>query len=84
MIKPQKLNRGDKIAIVSLSMRLLGMLFCKHELDIAIKRLKEFGLQPVIMPNALKDMEYIEKNPEARASNLKQAFMDQSIKLLLL
>lgn len=83
MIKPQKLNKGDKIAIVSLSRGLLGMPFCKHELDIAIKRLKEFGLQPVIMPNALKDMEYIEKHPEARASDLKQAFMDESIKAII-
>ena len=58
MIKPQGLNKGDKIAIVSLSRGLLGMPFCKHELDIAIRRLKEFGLEPVIMPNALKDMEY--------------------------
>jgi len=83
MIKPQKLNKGDKIAIVSLSRGLLGMPFCKHELDIAIKRLKEFGLEPVIMPNALKDMEYIEKHPEARASDLKQAFMDDSIKAII-
>lgn len=37
MIKPQKLNKGDKRAIVSLSSGLLGMPFCKHELDIAIK-----------------------------------------------
>ena len=83
MIKPQKLNKGDKIAIVSLSRGLLGMPFCKHELDIAIKRLKEFGLEPVIMPNALKDMDYIEKHPEARASDLKQAFMDDSIKAII-
>ena len=83
MIKPQCLNRGDKIAIVSLSRGLLGMPFCKHELDIAVKRLKEFGLVPVIMPNALKDMEYIEKHPEARASDLKEAFMDNSIKAII-
>lgn len=83
MIKPQKLNKGDKIAIVSLSSGLLGMSFCKHELDIAIKRLKEFGLEPIIMPNALKGMEYIEKHPEARASDLKQAFMDDSIKAII-
>lgn len=83
MIKPQKLNKGDKVAIVSLSRGLLGMPFCKHELDIAIKRLKEFGLEPVIMSNALKDMDYIEKHPEARASDLKQAFMDNSIKAII-
>lgn len=83
MIKPRKLNKGDKIAIVSLSRGLLGMPFCKHELDIAVKRLKEFGLEPVIMPNALKDMDYIEKHPEARASDLKEAFMDNSIKAII-
>lgn len=83
MVKPQNLNKGDKIAIVSLSRGLLGMPFCKHELDIGIRRLKEFGLEPVIMPNALKDLEYIEKHPEARAADLKQAFMDDSIKAII-
>ena len=83
MIKPQNLNKGDKVAIVSLSRGLLGMPFCKHELDIAIKRLKEMGLVPVIMPNALKDMDYIEKHPEARASDLKKAFMDEDIRMII-
>ena len=80
MIKPKRLNKGDKVAIVSLSKGLLGMPFCKHELDIGLKRLKEFGLIPVIMPNALKDMDYLQQHPEARASDLKQAFLDDSIK----
>lgn len=83
MIKPKKLNKEDKVAIVSLSRGLLGMPFCKHELDIAIKRLEEFELVPVIMPNALKDMEYIQNHPEARASDLKQAFMDKDIKAII-
>ena len=80
MIKPKKLNKGDKIAIVSLSRGILGSPFCEHELDIAIRRLKEFGLEPVIMPNALKEEAYIEAHPEVRASDLKAAFMDDSIK----
>lgn len=83
MLKPQRLKKGDKIAIVSLSRGLLGMSFCKHELSIAIDRLKEYGLEPVIMPNALKDMKYIEEHPEARASDLKDAFMDPSIKAII-
>lgn len=82
-MKPYNLNKGDKIAIVSLSRGLLGMPFCKHELDIAIRRLKAFGLEPIIMPNALKDMKYIEEHPEARASDLKQAFMDDSTKAII-
>lgn len=83
MLKPQRLKKGDKIAIVSLSRGLLGMSFCKHELSIALDRLKEYGLEPVIMPNALKDMKYIEEHPEARASDLKDAFMDPSIKAII-
>ena len=83
MIKPRKLNKGDKVAIVSLSRGLLGMPFCKHELDLGIERIKEFGLIPVIMPNALKDMDYLQNHPEARASDLKQAFIDKDIKAII-
>lgn len=83
MIKPSNLTKGDKVAIVSLSRGLLGMPFCKHELDIAIKRLKDYGLEPVIMPNALKDMQYLQEHPEARASDLKQAFLNKDIKLII-
>ena len=77
---PKHLEKGDKVAIVSLSRGLLGMPFCKHELDLGIKRLKDIGLVPVIMPNALKDMDYLKDHPEARASDLKEAFKDPSIK----
>lgn len=80
MIKPKKLQKGDKIAIVSLSRGLLGENFVEHEVKIAIKRLKEYGLEPVFMPNSTMNMEYLEKHPEARASDLKEAFKDDSIK----
>lgn len=80
MIRPKKLNKGDKIALVSLSRGILGMPFCKHELEIGLQRLKDFGLVPVVMPNALKDMNYLENHPEAKAADLKMAFMDDSIK----
>ena len=80
MIKTNKLNKGDKIAIVTLSRGLLGMPFVKHELELALKRLEELGLVPVIMNNSLKDMKYLEDHPEERAADLKQAFMDNEIK----
>ena len=32
MIKPKKLQKGDKIAIVSLSSGIMGEDFCRHEL----------------------------------------------------
>lgn len=83
MIKPRKLEKGDKIAIVSLSSGILGEPFIKHELDIALKRLKNYGLEPVIMPNALKGLDYIKKHPEKRAEDLKQAFKDPDIKAII-
>ena len=79
-MKPKCLQKGDKVAIVSLSRGLLGEPFIPHELELGVKRIKELGLVPVIMPNALKGMEYLEKHPEDRAHDLKEAFKDDSIK----
>ena len=79
-MKPNKLNKGDKVAIVSLSRGILGMPFCSHQLELGIKRLEEMGLVPVLMPNALKDMDYIADHPEERAADLKQAFIDDKIR----
>ena len=35
------------------------------------------------MPNSLKDMDYLFNHPEERASDLKQAFLDDSIKAII-
>ena len=80
MLKAKKLQKGDKVAIVSLSSGMLGEDFCSHNIEIGVKRLKEYGLEPVFMPNALKGIDYLKANPDARASDLKQAFLDDSIK----
>ncbi len=79
MLKPRKLKAGDRIAIVSLSNGMLGEEFCSHNIEIGVKRLKEFGLEPVFMPNALKGIEFLSEHPEARASDIKQAFLDDTI-----
>ena len=75
----RKLRKGDKVAIVSLSSGMLGEQFCSHNIEIGVKRLKEYGLEPVFMPNALKGIEYLQAHPEARAKDLKDAFLDDSI-----
>jgi muramoyltetrapeptide carboxypeptidase LdcA involved in peptidoglycan recycling len=80
MIKPLRLKSGDKIAIVSLSSGVLGESFAEHELELGEKRLAEFGLTPVYMPNAKKGIKYLKDHPEARAKDLKLAFADSSIK----
>ena len=84
MIKPERLKRGDKVAIVSLSNGLLGEPQFKHKLDLGQKRLEEkFGLEVVYMPNSLKGRKYLEEHPEKRAQDLMDAFKDKSIKAII-
>ena len=81
MIKPKRLKKGDKVAIVSLSRGMLGEEKFIHKYHIAKERLeKDYGLEVVAMPNALKGLEHLDKNPQARAEDLMQAFADKSIK----
>ncbi len=75
----RKLKKGDKIAVVSLSSGMLGEDFCSHNIEIGVKRLKEYGLEPVFMPNSLRGIEYLQAHPKARAKDLKDAFLDNSI-----
>ena len=73
------LRKGDKVAIVSLSSGMLSEEFCSHNIEIGVNRLRQFGLEPVFMPNALKGIDYLSAHPEARAMDLKTAFLDDSI-----
>jgi len=84
MIKPQKLAKGDTVAIVSLSSGMGGDPAFIHRYKIGKQRLEtEFGLNVVTMPNALKGIEYLDNHPEARAADLMAAFKDDSIKAII-
>lgn len=84
MIKPKRLKKGDKIAIVSLSSGMLGDKEFIHKYYIAKERLEnDFGLEVVCMPNALKGSKFIYEHPEARAKDLMDAFSDESIKAII-
>lgn len=81
LIKPQKLNKGDKVATVSLSWGGAGDKDLMWRYEQGKKRLEEvFGLEVVEMQNTLKGTEYIYAHPEKRAEDLMQAFSDKSIK----
>jgi len=81
MIRPKRLNRGDKVAVVSLSSGLLGEEALIHKYHIAKERLENiFGLEVVTMPHALKGIEYVYNHPEERAKDLMDAFLDESIR----
>ena len=81
MTIPKKLEKNDKIAIVSLSFGGLGDKELIHKYYLAKERLEnDFGLQVVTMPNTLKGSKFIYEHPEQRAKDLMDAFKDKSIK----
>ncbi|MGT2906567.1 S66 family peptidase [Streptococcus dentiloxodontae] len=71
------------VAIVSLSAGIIGEDFVRHEVEIGVKRLKDFGLNIRFMPNALKGIEHMKNHPEDRAADLLQAFRDPDIDMIL-
>ncbi len=81
MIKPKHLEPGERVAVVSLSSGILGEPEFIHKYDLAKERLaRDFGLELVAMPHALRGSDFIYRHPEARAADLMDAFRDPSIR----
>ncbi len=82
MIKPKKLQPGDKVAAVSLSWGGPGTF--PHRYEAGKRQLQdEFKLTVVETPHALRGADWLERNPQARAEDLMQAFSDPSIKAVI-
>ena len=80
MIYPEPLQKGDKVAVICLSSGIIGEPYCAHEKELGLKMLRQFGLDPVFTEHALMGRDYILCHPEARAADLKAAFLDDSVK----
>ena len=81
LIKPAKLQPGDKVATISLSWGGAGDEDILWRYEVGKKRLQEeFGLEVIEMPNTLMGSEYLYNHPEKRAEDLMAAFSDSSIK----
>ncbi|KOA19197.1 microcin C7 self-immunity protein MccF [Clostridium homopropionicum DSM 5847] len=79
--KPCKLNRGDKIALVSLSWGGAGDADILWRYNQGKERLQQvFGLEVIEMKHTLAGTEFIYNHPEKRAEDLMNAFQDNSIK----
>lgn len=79
---PHRLQKGDKVAILSPSAGLPSIFPWVYELGL--KRLREvFQLEPIEFPTARKSPDYLEKHPEARADDINAAFADKSIKAII-
>lgn len=82
MIKPQKLQKGDKVATISLSWGGAGEFPQRYAIGKQQIE-KEFGLEVIATKHALTSAEWIYNNPEARADDLKEALEDRSIKAII-
>ncbi|MEY8444574.1 S66 peptidase family protein [Lactococcus ileimucosae] len=80
---PKRLKSGDTVAIVSLSSGILGESFMEEQRGLIEKRLNEFGLKVIYGPHALASLDYIDVHPEKRASDLKWAFNQDNVAMVL-
>lgn len=71
------------VAVVSLSSGVLGEDFVRHEVEIGVRRLRDYGLTVRFMPHALKVIEYVKNHPGERAADLLQALRDPEIDMIL-
>ena len=82
MQKPPKLRPGDKIAAISLSWGGPGAFPLRYA--AGKKQLEdEFGLQVVETRHALRDEDWLKRNPQARADDQMEAFADPSIRAVI-
>ena len=71
------------VAIVSLSSGIVGEPFVQYEVEIGLRRLKEYGLNVKFMPHACKGLDYVREHPEKRAEDLLAAFRDPETDMIL-
>lgn len=79
--KPPRLQKGDRVATVSLSWGGAGDPEILWRYQQGKERLeKQFGLEVIEMPHTLKGSDFVYRHPEKRAQDLMEAFADPSIK----
>lgn len=82
LISPLCLQQGDIVATISMSWGGAGEL--PHRYTQGKEQLeKQFGLRVVETSHALKSAQWIYKNPEARAGDLMEAFLNPNVKAII-
>ena len=71
------------VGIVSLSSGIIGEASVRFEVDIGLRRLKEYGLNVKFLPHAMRGIDYVQAHPEKRAEDLLAAFRDPEIDMIL-
>lgn len=82
MIKPPKLQAGDKVAVVSLSWGGPALFPQRYQAGKA-QLAEAFGVTVIEMPHTLADPDWLARNPQARADDLMAAVADPTIKAII-
>lgn len=82
IIKPQKLQKGDAVAIISPSGFVPDEL--KNQFDNGVKFLESLGLKMKIGKNALKRHYYSSGTIEERLNDIHKAFADKEVKAVIM
>lgn len=82
LIKPPKLNPGDKVATITLSWGGAGTYLWRYEAGVSqLKELLNVDVAPT--RHSMRDADWIKNNPQARADDLMEAFSDPEIKAII-
>jgi len=80
-LKPDRLKKGDTVAIVSPSLGLPSIFPSIYE--SGLKALENLGLKIKEYPSARKEMDFLYRNPEFRAKDINDAFADPEVKAII-
>lgn len=78
IMKPPKLNYGDKIALVA-----PGSYISKEELEESVKKIESFGFKLVYSEKILEQEGYFAGNDFLRAADLQEKFDDKSVNAIM-
>lgn len=83
LVKPEKLKRGDTIAVISPSWGCAGAPRVRWQYRLGTERLEELGLNVAAAPNALRGTKFLHENPRARAEDFIWAFENKEVKAVI-
>ena len=78
--KPEKLKRGDAVAIVSPSWG--GPSIFPHVYEKGLKILRDWGLKIKEFPTARMNASFLRAHPRVRAKDINDAFADKEVKAI--
>jgi muramoyltetrapeptide carboxypeptidase len=78
MIKPRRLHRGDRIAVVA-----PASAFRRDEFDAGVAELARLGFEPVYEPSVFERAAYVAGTPAVRAAAIRRALQDDTVAAII-